>query len=106
MQLDHLKRREFITLLGAAAAWALAARAQQSAMPLVGCLYAGSTSPLLASFRKGLNETGFIEGANVAIEYRWAQNELDRLARVGGRPGSSAGGCNRHTGQLPGSARC
>src|SRR5262249_27065054 len=77
-----VKRREFITLIGGAAAWPLAARAQQAVVPVIGVLgrTPGDTdAEYLRAFRQALKETGFVEGENVAIAYRWADNQLDRL---------------------------
>jgi putative ABC transport system substrate-binding protein len=80
-----MQRREFITLLGGAAAWPLVAVAQQSAIPTIGFLRStrsDASTDLVVALRKGLKETGYVEGQNVNIEYRWAENRQERLSAL------------------------
>ncbi|MFZ2143928.1 MAG: hypothetical protein WAV78_44510 [Xanthobacteraceae bacterium] len=83
MQFDQLKRRDFVAMLGrAAAAWPLAAHAQQPVMPVIGFLNIASPeawTDYVSGFKQGLGQTGFIDGQNVAIEYRWARGDYSRL---------------------------
>ena len=94
-----MQRREFIILLGGTAvAWPLTVRAQQPAMPVVGFIRstsAATSKPLVAAFRKGLAEAGFVEGKDVAIELRFADDDLGRLPALASGSGASQGGGDR-----------
>jgi len=77
-----MQRRQFITIFGSVAVWPLTARAQQPALPVVGFIRDGSadaSARFVAAFRKGLNETGYVEGQNVTVEYHWLEGQYDRL---------------------------
>jgi putative tryptophan/tyrosine transport system substrate-binding protein len=109
MRLNHLRRREFVALLGGVAApWPLVARAQQPAMPVIGFLHVAFPGPYtqhLVAFRHGLKQSGYVEGQNVEIEYRWANNENDQLPGLAADFDPPAGGLDRRGWWLPFSAR-
>src|SRR5262249_36120598 len=104
----RLKRREFVTLLGGAAAWPLAARAQQQRLPVIG--FVNSSSPhlyvrFIRAWQQGLGETGYAEGRNVAVEYRWAMGHYDRLpalvTELAGLPVAVLAATSRAAGPAP-----
>src|SRR3974377_2165129 len=80
-----MRRRDFIKVIAGSAAWSLAARAQQPTMPVVGFIRAGAAegnARYVAGFRKGLSETGYVEGQNVTVEYHWLEGKYDRLPEL------------------------
>src|SRR5689334_13393207 len=79
---SQMRRRKFVTLLGGAVAWPVVTRAEPSTMPVVGFLHIANPepyAPMLAEFRRGLRQHGYVEGQNIRVEYRWANNQGDRL---------------------------
>src|SRR6516164_2255520 len=79
-----IRRREFVTILGGAAAWPVAARAQHPAMPVIGFLHSESDAipDRVRGFREGLKDAGFVEGENLSVVFRWAENQMDRLPEM------------------------